>query len=107
MDSKACETSRAGPCEAQVMAEQKKRCEKLLLQCFPPGSKDAATRRLHSHYSRKWCRELDCELRSHKEEEMGGMGGHSDVLLVASYSTLLVLFLIVFGSIFYSVFVLH
>jgi len=93
----ACEADQA-PCEAQRMAEQKKRCEKLLLQCFPPGSQDVATRRLHSHYSRKWCRELDCELRTHREEEdlrsltaISPLLGFIVVLCMAAFAAMILL----------------
>ena len=51
------------------MQQQKHRCEKLLLQCFPPGAADAQLRHLHSHYSRKWCKELDCDVQNHREKE--------------------------------------
>ena len=57
------------PCDASKLQQQKHRCEKLLLQCFPPGAEDQQIRRWHSHYSRKWCKELDCDVRNHREEE--------------------------------------
>lgn len=65
----ACADPLDVPCDASKLQQQKNRCEKLLLQCFPPGAADQQIRRWHSHYSRKWCKELDCDVRNHREEE--------------------------------------
>ena len=77
----------------------RKRCEKLLLQCFPPGSSDASIRRLHSHYSRKWCRDLDCEVRKHRENferenrltEISPLLTYVSVLCFASFVVMMIL----------------